>query len=1094
MGSGNFKTSCVQRDISMNPNSTDNTVMRLVGREKRVLEIGCGAGHMSNALKGQACEVVGIEIDPEAAKRASAFCENVIVADLDYMNFEEGLGDDRFDVVVAADVLEHLKDPVTVLQNLREFLLPGGYLVVSVPNIAHASVRLALLAGRFPYGESGLLDRTHLRFFTRDTAEQLLEAGGFVVGHLERISNIPPDPATFEVPYNPNEIPPEILESICRDPEAWAYQFVMVGHPAPQPDLVFIQERVKQLSNDAEQARREADNLRRQLGETKVQFERALLSLSERSALAEAGKLEMESRVNSLLHEVSLLQDAAARLRESNSKSEKHIQSLQDDEALLKKRIEELSGIRASDVRNAAELRADVEQQKQRNIGLAAQLDALLVRERDLREMLLEANDQLLRRDEEIAAALPYNLLHAPQPVSALGPYAPQTLPGKYLQYQQLLQKIRESVRDSGVKSSNVLVISKGDEELLKFDGCSGSHFPQDSAGKYAGYHPENGEAAIRHLETLRDNGARFLLIPQTSLWWLDHYAEFRDYLNRHFSRLVDNPEVCVLFNLAEGKIEPVHSEEVDANDNIHRVRLPFGVNVSGNITSEKGVGEAVRSQIRSLAAVDTPIALNNYTDDSAANLDVEYTEFSEGNPFAVNLIHLNADSLKYFVEGRPQSYFNDRYNIGFWAWETPVFPKEWQDRFQFLNEIWVGSDFVMNAISDASPIPVVKMPLAIRDRMSENALPRSHFGIPKSAFTFLFLFDFLSVPQRKNPFGMVKAFRNAFGKRDDVLLVLKCSHSEHHPKEMSELKRDCRGANIRIIDALLSRKEVTSLLKTADCYVSLHRSEGFGLTMAEAMSFEKPVIATGFSGNMEFMNSANSHPVKYKLTEIDRDYGPYRGGFWAEPDLDHAAELMRHVFKDRAAARELGRNARRDILKTLSEERTGIRMRDRLNTLAELGKIAAPEVQFKAEVQPEKGMNGSYHHLVDRIREIVESAVPRDSCVLVVSKGDDNLTEFKARSALHFPQSPDGRYAGHHPADSNGAIQQLETLRIEGGQFLLFPQTSFWWLDYYKELQSHLRTNYRKVWDDSDCIIYRLSSKKTNGRSRKRAPRSRTS
>jgi hypothetical protein len=310
----------------------------------------------------------------------------------------------------------------------------------------------------------------------------------------------------------------------------------------------------------------------------------------------------------------------------------------------------------------------------------------------------------------------------------------------------------------------------------------------------------------------------------------------------------------------------------------------------------------------------------------------------------------------------------------------------------------------------------------------------------------------------------------------------------------MSELKRACRGANIRIIDALFSRKEMTSLMKTADCYVSLHRSEGFGLTMAEAMSFEKPVIATGFSGNMEFMNSANSHLVKFKLTEIDRDYGPYRGGFWAEPDLDHAAELMRRVFKDRAAARDLGRNARLDILKTLSEARTGTRMHDRLLTLVELGRIAAPNLPSRAEVHPEKGMNGSYRHLVDRIREIVESAVPRDSCVLVVSKGDDDLTEFNARNALHFPQSPDGRYAGHHPADSNGAIQQLEALRGQGGQFLLFPQTSFWWLDYYKELQSHLRTKYRKVWDDSDCIIYRLSSKKTNGRSKKGAPRIRTS
>src|SRR5262249_16789407 len=150
-------------------------------------------------------------------------------------------------------------------------------------------------------------------------------------------------------------------------------------------------------------------------------------------------------------------------------------------------------------------------------------------------------------------------------------------------------------------------------------------------------------------------------------------------------------------------------------------------------------------------------------------------------------------------------------------------------------------------------------------------------------------------------------------------------------------------GANIRIIDAIFSRKETVSLMKAADSYVSLHRSEGFGLTMAEAMSAGKPVIATAFSGNMEFMTPANSYLVKYSLTEIDREYGPYREGFWADPDLDHAAELMRHVFANRKEARQIGRRGRADILKDFNEQRVGALMRDRLVRLATLRKIAPP-------------------------------------------------------------------------------------------------------------------------------------------------------
>src|SRR5262249_35033932 len=156
---------------------------------------------------------------------------------------------------------------------------------------------------------------------------------------------------------------------------------------------------------------------------------------------------------------------------------------------------------------------------------------------------------------------------------------------------------------------------------------------------------------------------------------------------------------------------------------------------------------------------------------------------------------------------------------------------------------------FVRDSISKASPIPVVKVPLNVPNRSSSCPYSRTRFGLKNDTFVFLFVFDYMSVFQRKNPLGLVQAFRKAFGGKDDALLVLKCGHAEAYPFEARMLRQSCEGANIKIIDEMYSREEVDSLMNVADCYVSLHRSEGFGLTMAEAMTLAKPVIATGYSG-----------------------------------------------------------------------------------------------------------------------------------------------------------------------------------------------------------------------------------------------------
>jgi glycosyltransferase involved in cell wall biosynthesis len=224
--------------------------------------------------------------------------------------------------------------------------------------------------------------------------------------------------------------------------------------------------------------------------------------------------------------------------------------------------------------------------------------------------------------------------------------------------------------------------------------------------------------------------------------------------------------------------------------------------------------------------------------------------------------------------------------------------------------------------------VPVRAVPYSI---VLPQALPANSpelVGFPKNKFVFLFIFDLASYAARKNPRGVIRAFQKAFRRDDEALLILKCAHSASDPVGLREMQDAARDANILITDAVLGRAQVGALLDAADCYVSLHRAEGFGLTMAEAMLRGKPVIATGYSGNLDFMNAENSYLVNYQLTPIGQPYGPYQKDFvWAAPDIEHAAELMRYVFENRDAARAIGKRAQKDVCEALSPGTIGRKM-----------------------------------------------------------------------------------------------------------------------------------------------------------------------
>jgi len=360
------------------------------------------------------------------------------------------------------------------------------------------------------------------------------------------------------------------------------------------------------------------------------------------------------------------------------------------------------------------------------------------------------------------------------------------------------------------------------------------------------------------------------------------------------------------------------------------------GINVTGYIRTESGIGEGIRTLIRAVESADVDLCLQDVRLGVASRMqDGSFAEFSDDTPFGVNVFAVNADQVEVIVDHLGIDMFRDRYNIGCWSWELDSFPDTFREAFGYFNEIWTPSRFCVEAISSVAPIPVRRMPHSISVEPNPAA-DRSMFDLPADHFVFLFVFDFLSSAERKNPLAVVRAFKKAFGDDENALLVLKTSNSDRFPDDAAALRRQLDGAPIRLIDEYISRREVYDLMQLSDCYVSLHRCEGFGLTMAEAMALGKPVIATDYSGNTDFMDVGNSLPVRYRVATLDRDHGPYaKGSRWAEPDIEHAAEMMQRVRREPQLAQRIGHQAQQDIVDRLSPDAVGTLVRERMERIS---------------------------------------------------------------------------------------------------------------------------------------------------------------
>ncbi|WP_372667660.1 glycosyltransferase [Amycolatopsis kentuckyensis] len=343
-----------------------------------------------------------------------------------------------------------------------------------------------------------------------------------------------------------------------------------------------------------------------------------------------------------------------------------------------------------------------------------------------------------------------------------------------------------------------------------------------------------------------------------------------------------------------------------------------FGVNVSGYLTAELGLGEMGRIAHRVVAAAGIPVVsvVESRSLSAAVRTGLAEPDTVSRPRFPVSILAVNSDYTGLLLDSHPE-LGHRRYRIGLWAWELEDFPASMHGGFDLVDEVWAISDFTRRAIEPHSPVPVKTFPMPVLDPGVPERVPRK----PGDPVRFLFAFDFNSTGQRKNPWGAVTAFQRAFPGRDDVRLVIKATNGHLHAAAVERL-RYVIGDDKRIdlLETYLSLEELNSLYATSDAYVSLHRSEGFGLTVAEAMVRGLAVIATDYSSTTEFFHDGTGWPVPYRMVEVGEGWPPYQPeGLWADPDLDAAAKAMREVADDPAEARRRGEAARAHVLRVRS-------------------------------------------------------------------------------------------------------------------------------------------------------------------------------
>ena len=383
----------------------------------------------------------------------------------------------------------------------------------------------------------------------------------------------------------------------------------------------------------------------------------------------------------------------------------------------------------------------------------------------------------------------------------------------------------------------------------------------------------------------------------------------------------------------------------------------PFGINVFGPFGATSGLGTAARNLLAALLTTGIPLQLHPF-DVTGGKARITPGERARPAEFRTNLILANADQIARLTALYPEGFFDDTYNIAVWAWELAAFRSDWHGSFAPLDEVWTNSEFELQSIGASSPVPVHKIRLPVEVTNPPAAQGRDMFGIPHDRLVFLVAFDVGSTAARKNPRLVVDAFREAFAPDASVFLVIKFHATAVDPAITRQLTQALRGAeNVLVIAERLCEPDMSLLRAACDCFVSAHRSEGFGLNIAEFLALGKPVIATGYSGNLEFFDESVGYPIDYRLIEIETEVGPYKPhAIWADPDRGSLVAQFRRVHENQAEAWARGQAGALRMRENFSPTRIGQDIRQRLHAIG----LAADLPPFLAWFGRTRGMIGA--------------------------------------------------------------------------------------------------------------------------------------
>ena len=355
-----------------------------------------------------------------------------------------------------------------------------------------------------------------------------------------------------------------------------------------------------------------------------------------------------------------------------------------------------------------------------------------------------------------------------------------------------------------------------------------------------------------------------------------------------------------------------------------------YGLAVAGEFSRTSGLGESARLMANAAERLGVPVWRTDVPAlvDSRAELALPSDKLPPGG--APLVVHINAPLLPLAFMRLPRPLVKNRRIIGYWAWELPTVPPEWRFGARFVHEVWAPSRFTAAALEPLAPGRVRVVPPPLVDAPPKPAhRGRDAFGLPANAVIVLVSFNLASSFARKNPLAAIAAFRAAFGDRPDRILVLKVNHPEHAPDDFERLRQAAQAPNIRLETRILPTEDSHALTACSDIVLSLHRSEGFGLVLAEAMFLGKPVIATGWSGNMDFMDTQTAALVGFHHIPVQDDRMVYRDSFWAEPDIGQATEHLRRLASDASIRRALGEHAAEGVRVRLSTDALATAMRD---------------------------------------------------------------------------------------------------------------------------------------------------------------------